>query len=261
MGLAYSSNQEPHLSENMPTTIQQVVSDIQRAVADLSKAIATMPQQRKLAIINSSTGFTLTPAILEALQIQLTRDFMAAWNIDYKLITAANAAAVPADAYLNIIDASDTPGALGWHDQLNGRPFGEVFVNESKAAGVDLITVISHEMLELSADPLVNALQLFQPSGGQAQLYAVEVGDPVESDSYAITTSDGTKVNVSNFVFPSYFSNGPGPWDQLKKLSGPLPNMTTGGYLAFLNVNVIGGWQQVNARLAGTSKNGVINPE
>jgi hypothetical protein len=173
------------------TTLTELLADIQLQIGVLAKRVASQPPYRKLAIINSSTRFTLTPAILEALQIQSTRDFLAAWNIDYKIITAKSPSDVPADAYLNIIDNADTQGALGWHDQLNNRPFGEVFVNESKASGVDLITVISHEMCELCADPLVNALQLFQPSGGQAQLYAVEVclaGDT------KIPLLDGTEV-------------------------------------------------------------------
>lgn len=616
-----------------------LLADIQKNVDHLAKVVAAQPHYRKLAIINSSKTFNLTPAILEALQIQLTRDFLPYWNIDYKIISAINVSTLPnADTYLNIVDSADTSGALGWHDEMQGRPFGEVFVNESKAAGVDLVTVISHEMClsgdtriplldgtskpikdllgvkefwvyackdngelrpgrahsvritqpnaevvrvtldngesfrctadhrimmrdgtyreaqslkpndslmplyrkmapidkagkgkdyeqvyipstdswmfthrmvvpycsqgytrhhkdfnrfnnspdnlevmtwkahhqlhaahiaehvrafiasgrkkrplseadrarasengkaalrayngsekhrrdmesywsrpgvkeahvsrmvkrgrtpearallakirsdpktkaaasatitsynksaehrelakelgrrnmaalqakpgfaemlrltgskkmkalntdpefaqrrdervktmlhnrwhvaralssptcelcqivnhkvvsveaagredvydltvdkyhsfaieagvfvhncELAADPLVNALQLYQPAGKPAQLYAVEVGDPVESDQYAITTSDGTKVNVSNFVTPAYFSGDPGPWDYMRLLAGPLPAMTTGGYLSFLNVTLdSNGWQQINSRLPGTS--------
>jgi hypothetical protein len=44
----------------------------------------------------------------------------------------------------------------------------------------------------------------------------LEVCDPVEDWTY---TLDG--VQVSDFVLPSYFSGGPGPWDQAGALSGP----------------------------------------
>jgi hypothetical protein len=37
-------------------------------------------------------------------------------------------------------------------------------------------------------------------------LYAVELCDPVESDCYEVRLRDGTRVSVSDFVYPSWFN-------------------------------------------------------
>ena len=68
---------------------------------------------------------------------------------------------------------------------------------------------LSHEVLEMIADPTVN---IFAPGpspdpadGGKWVLFTYEVGDPVERFCYEI---DG--VLVSDFVTPWYFSEGEG---------------------------------------------------
>lgn len=243
----------------MPVTIDQLVSDIQRAVGDLSRVVATMPTQRKLAIINSSTKFVLDPDLLEALQIQLTRDVYPAWNVNYKIETAASPEAVPADAYLKIVDQPSDPGALGFHDETGGRPTGEVSVDASAADGVPLSSVLSHEAVELSVDPLVDSLVLFRSSTGQWQLYFKEDGDPVQADSYQITVKSGKSFAMSNFVYPAYFTGDPGKWDHMGRLSGPLPAMSPGGYLSVLNITPdASGWGQLNGRTISTPIKGTI---
>jgi hypothetical protein len=96
----------------------------------------------------------------------------------------------------------------------------------------------------------------YQDSQGAQNLAPLEVCDPVENDQYNVVTSDGTSVAVSNFVTPAYFNQStkaPALLDFMKKLSGPIPAMTAGGYISYLPITTNGTWQQLGVRLAGTS--------
>jgi hypothetical protein len=41
--------------------------------------------------------------------------------------------------------------------------------------------------------------------------------------------------------------------DFMNKLTGPIPAMTTGGYISYLPITTSGTWEQLGVRLAGTS--------
>jgi hypothetical protein len=62
---------------------------------------------------------------------------------------------------------------------------------------LSIASVVSHEVLETLADWGANRWA----DDGTGILWALEVGDPVESDSYAQDTH-GTPVTVSDFVTP-----------------------------------------------------------
>jgi hypothetical protein len=98
----------------------------------------------------------------------------------------------------------------------------------------DVGSTISHELLELLADPTCNLSMLAAWPARSNKIASVsyEVCDPVEDNSYVIRTKSGP-VNVSNFILPAWFvRDSKGPWDYLNKLNkhGPL-KLTSGGYL------------------------------
>lgn len=99
-----------------------------------------------------------------------------------------------------LVDEATLPGALGYHD-MNGRgmPVGFVFVLDPE----DWTVTLSHEVLELLVDPIVN---IFVPGpdprdASNLVLHTYEVCDAVERTAYDI---DG--ILVSNFVTPNYFT-------------------------------------------------------
>jgi hypothetical protein len=145
--------------------------------------------------------------------------------------------ASPHETLLALLDDPDQANALGYHSlSPDGRPYGRVFVRPVMEAGGTLLTgelsvsaVLSHECMEWFIDPDVN-LWADNPSDGYS--YALEVGDPVEGDSYAIGT-DAEQVSVSNFVTPAFFSNSPPKgvaFDHMGKLTAPF-TMTPNGYM------------------------------
>jgi len=115
-------------------TAAQALADLQKSVANLAAAAQTEVQLGaagliSVALVNGSTKFVLSPQIVEALEIQVNRDFAPIWGTHIRLSTASNPASVPDGSwFLLITDNTDQAGALGWHDQTGGRPYGEVFV-------------------------------------------------------------------------------------------------------------------------------------
>ncbi len=77
-------------------------------------------------------------------------------------------------------------------------------------------------------DPTVNKWAI----GPDGFLYAWELSDPVESDSYAVTIK-GNRVMVSNFVYPDWFDDTPkarAVFDYMHRVSAPF-SMSYGGYM------------------------------
>ncbi len=146
---------------------------------------------------------------------------------------------VPAGSYMiGIFDDSDQAGALGWHTEgPDGQVYGKVFVAPVLDHGgtplqgaLTVAAVLSHEVIEAFVDPAINAWC----ENSDGLLYALEAGDPVESDSYDITVGKNA-VSVSNFALPAWFDpQAPGPYDHLGKLSKPF-TMTSGGYVVYIH--------------------------
>lgn len=142
----------------------------------------------------------------------------------------------PGSWVIAILDDSDQAGVLGWHTEDQGNLiYGRVFANPVLDNGGDALTrplsvasVLSHEVLETFCDPNVNRWC----DDGSGTLYALEVGDPVESDSYVIEVG-GHPITVSNFVTPSWFDPQAGThsqFDYLHNCTEPF-EMTHGGYV------------------------------
>lgn len=190
-----------------------------------------------LTIVNKSTRVHDSEALTmaRACAAQLWWHASPAWKKTPVPVVFARtaAAAPPGSVVMALVDSTDVPNALGWHDEApNDVELGEIAVDPVLDNGGDVLrlplsvaSVLSHEVLEWFVDPHCN---LFADTG-QGFAVAYEVGDPVESDSYAIGSSD---VMVSNFVLPAWFDPQAAPnstFDFLGRVRAPF-EMTDGGY-------------------------------
>lgn len=66
--------------------------------------------------------------------------------------------------WLGIFDDSDVPGALGYHDVTNeGLPLGKVFAGTDIKYEANWTVALSHELLEMLADPEIDLTVFAQP--------------------------------------------------------------------------------------------------
>jgi hypothetical protein len=156
-----------------------------------------------------------------------------------------NAADLPAGTnVITLFDNSDQAGALGYHSEnAGGIVYGRVFAEPVLQNGGNALTkelsvasVLSHEVLETLNDPACNRWC----DTGNGDAIALEVGDPVESDSYPLTIGTST-VTVSNFVMPPWFdpdAASDAQFDWLKLTSQPFEVRQT-GYVLVLSEGTV----------------------
>lgn len=163
-------------------------------------------------IINNSTVISnaaLQP-IVDAVQIQVSRDFSPVWNMNANLsLLPEGQNPDPKAWWLLIADDSDQAKALGYHDFTNGGlPLGKVFAKTDIMSGSSVSVTISHETLEVLGDPFLSNC-IIQADG--ARFWAAEVCDAVESDQfgYEITLPSGATVLVSDFQTRAWFGSCP----------------------------------------------------
>jgi hypothetical protein len=202
-----------------------------------------------VSVMNPSTVMkdSEVEALLPAMQTQLKRDFLPAWNIQAKLVFVPKGQKpAPGSWWLSVLDNSDQAGALGYHDVTNeGLPLGKVFAGTDLANGYIVSVTFSHELLEMLADPEINQCVFLQRTNRTGLIVAYEVADPVEADEIGYDI-DG--VTVSDFVTPHWFMPGfPGPYDHLKHCTKPL-ELRPGGYISVFDVTRGTGWQQLAAQ-------------
>ena len=109
------------------------------------------------------------------------------------------------DAVIYLWDGKASKDALGYHDQNNrGIPYGFVYPALSAEMEEHWTATLSHEALELIADPEANLLvQGPHPAHPEHfAFYWYEMCDAVQDESYQI---DG--ITVSNFLLPLYFTS------------------------------------------------------
>lgn len=180
-----------------------------------------------ISLINHALSLptpTVLTEIAAALQIQMQRDFAPAWGQAPSQIDVDGSG-----IQVVIFDTADQAGVLGYHDRdPHGNPYARVFAQPVLDHGGDWATrplsvasVISHEVLEILADPDANRWA----DNGTTKLWALEVCDPCESTAYAVNG-----VTVSDFVFPSWFDPGARrPYDFRSQISKPF-GLAKGGY-------------------------------
>jgi hypothetical protein len=97
------------------------------------------------------------------------------------------------------------------------------------------------------ADPNINLTVFSQNSDTAGTLYAYEVCDACEDDSFGYEI-DGIK--VSDFVYPTWFEDfrkkGSAQFDFRNQIQAPF-DLLSGGYIGLFNVTAGGGWQQKTA--------------
>jgi len=205
-----------------------------------------------IAVLNTSTLVSNQDVQLmtQAVQIQLDLHFLPAWNLkDCTISFYEDKTKVPGYAWVvNVLDNPDVAGALGYHTENNDKIDAFIFCQPVLSNGgvalydstnpqnVSVASVLSHEVCEMVCDRFANFWAdgpTVTQDGYTFSQYALEVCDPVESDSYVISVGS-TPVSVSNFVFPSWFNTQATsvnlPFDYLNKLTVPF-SMTSGGYI------------------------------
>lgn len=181
-------------------------------------------------VINHSTQVTdaQVQQWVTDIQTQVNNDVAKAWNATVNLVWIPNTQTPPTGNWVaGIFDTADQPGALGYHEVgPNGEPLAKIFVTVSKQAGVDVATVLSHEVIESIGDPQTNTIiQNCKDKNGRNCTMFQELCDAVENDLYQTG-----QTNVSNFITPDWFKSGSqAPYDQLNKTTQPF-QLTSGGY-------------------------------
>jgi hypothetical protein len=205
-----------------------------------------------IAIQNLSTVVTdaqVTTAVA-ALQIQLDRDWQPAWATTATLTAYKKTQVIPATSWIiYIMDNSDYAGALGYHDEnARYKPYGKVFAKTAKDYGYSWTVTLSHELLEMMADPYINLTVFNQDTNTTGLLYAYEVCDACEADAFGYRINN---VLVSDFVYPAWFD-----YYQLARgtrfnyrntITAPF-QLLGGGYIGVFDVSSGSGWTTINAR-------------
>jgi hypothetical protein len=176
--------------------------------------------------------------IAAAVNLQMQRDVAPAWgDVVWTVVALDNLAGVNPNRTRKVLTFKSklrVAGALGFHTETDGVDYAEALPPAPRPPGEAIDgTTTSHEVVETFGDPSCNAY-MRGPSGRRL---ARELADPVEADAYPITVRIGPEtrqVMVSNFVLPSWFQGGPGPYDFLKRLDLP-EEMTAGGYFEYLD--------------------------
>lgn len=188
--------------------------------------------------------------IASACLLQLVRDVARYWTpaeigTDLTKATATvveRLDAVPVDTaerrvvMIVLLTDPDVAGDLGYHTVTpDGRAYARVFTRGEAFPGVaspvlswaSIATTTSHEKVESGADTDVDRT-ITGPDGITRDL---EIGDPVEDQTYEIDEGDGgDPVPVSNFVTPAWFRGGAGPFDFLANLKAA-GELSEAGYI------------------------------
>ena len=234
-------------------TIDATIARLDDATTRIVAALAALRRAHPHVAIANQTGAlsdSEVGTVVADLQIQVSRDFALHWGIDAALSFVPRGGTPPADAWwLVLLDTADQAGALGYHETTAaGQPMGKVFVVTAQQDGAAWSGVLSHEALELLADPYACCTTFIQTTNTAGTIYAYEVCDPCEGATYTI----GTTV-VSDFVTPAWFTPGaPGSYDHLGHIAAPLA-LDTGGYVSTYAVPNTEGWTQ-------TFNNGMTKP-
>jgi len=190
--------------------------------------------------MSGSTTDAELQAVVRAVNRQIRDDFSAYWGMSATLRLEGktgsgkpDAVTLPemrGDAVLYLWDDVDVEDALGYHARnAKGLPFGFVFKRVAEQAGESWTVTLSHEALELIADPLANLLVAGpHPQEPRTVFHWFEMSDAVQDETYRV---DG--IEVSNFVLPLYFT----PDAENGSRNDFLGNRRDGSTLASFGVN------------------------
>jgi hypothetical protein len=205
-----------------------------------------------ISVLNRSDKTIVTDAALKdfvdtALQPQVSSDFFPAWNIDAQVTFADKP--LPGSWWLVVLNNTDQSNWFGYHLTEDGLPFGKVFAQTIDRRGCSWTVSVSHELLEMLADPYINRMvcdssfdptKLPTPGEKTAGFYALEVCDPCASDDDAYPIG---RYQVSDFILPSWYQKEScKPFDKNNKILQPF-GVSKGGYVGrYSNED---GWQLI----------------
>lgn len=137
--------------------------------------------------------------------------------------------------------AGDPQGALGYHYiDANYQPYAVIFAGLCLDYGYAVTGVISHELLEMLADQLIDVCAFYDFGDGTGIIILQEVCDPCEASLYYEAPNGNV---VSDFALPGWYVPGyPYQVDFLGVIPGPW-QLGTGGYVSYQYVT-LSGWQQ-----------------
>ncbi len=171
-----------------------------------------------VSVINYTAGSLSDPVIqaaIRAVNRQVAEDFFSYWGFGAQLRLEGKSnrkrgnttTDMRGDAVLYLCDEVKTSATAGFHDKAyRGIPYGVVYLELADLLKEDWSVTLSHEALELIADPEANLLvQGPHPRFPKRKVYHwFEMCDAVQDERYNI---DG--IAVSNFVLPLYFTASP----------------------------------------------------
>ncbi len=204
-----------------------------------------------IAITNASTVLNdrEVEACISALQRQVSLDFRAYWEVECQLAFLPKGQPLTNGWWqIVVLDDPDQAGALGYHELTGeGTPLGKVFAGLDLRSGASWTVTLSHELLEMLADPWIN----WCAQGVDGRVYALEVCDAVEADELGYMI-DG--VLVSDFVTPAWFEQTRADRvDFKRRISRPL-ELGKGGYIGVLEPGK--GWTEVTAQGSPAEREG-----
>jgi hypothetical protein len=205
-----------------------------------------------ISVINHTNG-KISDAelhvVIRAVNRQITEDFEPYWSLGATLRLEGRSEKAPSklkmldlrgDAILYLWDKTDVEDALGYHDQnARGIPYGFVFTELSKKLGEAWSVTLSHEALELIADPEVNLLVMgpHPADANKTVFHWYEMSDAVQNETYEVD-----HIQVSNFILPLYFTGSDEPGGRNDFLGASHGGKTLnsfgvnpGGYVGFYN--------------------------
>ena len=199
-----------------------------------------------IAITNASTCLSdaQVEAVLPALQKQVTDEFQAYWELDCTLSFLSKDQPVTQGWWqIVVMDNPHQAGALGYHELTSqGAPLGKIFAQLDLDSGSSWTATLSHELLEMLADPWINWCAV----GTDSKIYALEVCDAVEADNLGYFI-DG--VLVSDFVTPAWFEPTCADRMDFKQHLAKELELARGGYISIFDPP--NGWTQVTAKGKG----------
>jgi len=169
-----------------------------------------------ISVINLAKDEISDPDLLDAIRAvnqQIQYDFAPYWNMPGTLRLEGStlkdprpglaASIMRGDAVLYVSSALQDDGTEGFHDRnYRGVPYGVVYSKQSEQTGDPWQVTLSHEALELIADPQGNNYVMGpSPHDPKKQVFFwFEMCDAVSSQTYKI---DG--IPLQNFLLPAYF--------------------------------------------------------
>jgi len=187
-------------------------------------------------------------AATAALQVQVSRDFSPAWNIDAELAVVMPGEKPPTGTWwIVVLDNSDLGAALGYHDLTpQGLPLAKVFVETAKKLEQEWTVLFSHELLEMLVDPFIY-LTALAPSPYGTSLCAYEVCDACQPEGFGYRI-DGQL--MSDFCLPAWFDankyGSAGPFDFRGHIKQPF-ELLPGGFAMCRPLFFSGSWELVTA--------------